>query len=770
MISQINLLLQDAINNFKTNNFSEAKILLLKILNIEPRNFDALNITGVINGIENNHLAALNFFKKAQKIRPDHNIVNFNLAKSFSEIGNDLEAIKYYEIAIKLDKNHLGSLLNFGKSLHQLKRYDEALNYYDHAINLKPDYFEAHYNKGNTLKTLKRYDEALIHYDQAIKLNPDYVDAYKNKAVTLNNRAAIFGESKRYDKALIHYDQAIKLKPDYVEAYNNKALTLYNVKNYNEALFYFDYAIKLKPNFFEAYNNRGATLESLRRYNDALFNYDQAIKLKPDFVLPYYNKGNIFKDLKKYDEAIFNYEKALKLKPDYEYLFGLLLHMKMFQCNWQDFNEKVENLLVQINENKKSSFCYPVLSLVDSPLVHLKSAQIWVNDKHPFNSLFGPILKFKRRDKIKIGYYSADFNEHPVANLIVELFELHNKDQFELFGFYFGPSDSSKMYNRIKTAFNQFFDVGPKSDKDITLMSREAEIDIAVDLTGFTGSARTDIFAFRAAPIQVNYLGYPGTMGANYIDYIIADPTIIPSESRQYYSEKVVYLPNSYQPNDRKREISKKIFTKQELNLPKEGFVFCCFNNNFKITVPTFDGWMRILKNVDGSILWLLEDNPIAMLNLRKEAKFRGVDPNRLIFAKRVLLSEHLARYRLADLFLDTLPYNAHTTTSDALWAGLPVLTCVGDSFSSRVAASLLNAIELSELITTTQEQYEALAIELATTPKKLKSIKQKLERNKLTTALFDTLRFTKHIEAAYKQMYERYQADLPPNNIYIKN
>jgi predicted O-linked N-acetylglucosamine transferase (SPINDLY family) len=259
-------------------------------------------------------------------------------------------------------------------------------------------------------------------------------------------------------------------------------------------------------------------------------------------------------------------------------------------------------------------------------------------------------------------------------------------------------------------------------------------------------------------------------MATNYIDYIIADPIIIPPESQRYYSEKVVYLPNSYQPNDRKREISKKIFTKEELDLPKEGFVFCCFNSNFKITPPTFDGWMRILKSVNGSVLWLLEENPIAALNLRKEAQFRGVNSNRLIFAKRTNLSEHLARHRAADLFLDTLPYNAHTTASDALWAELPVLTCMGESFASRVAASLLNAIELPELITTMQEQYEALAIELATTPEKLRSIKQKLERNKLTTALFDTPRFTKHIEAAYKQMHERYQADLPPNNIYINN
>jgi predicted O-linked N-acetylglucosamine transferase (SPINDLY family) len=692
---QINSPLQDAINFFFKNNFAEAKILLYKILDSEPKNFDALNLIGVINGNQNNHLEALNFFKKAQKIRPGDILINFNLAKSFSEIGDDLEAVKYYEIAIKLDKNHLGSLLNFGKSLDQLKRYDEALIYYDHAIKLKPDYFEAHYNKGNTLKTLKRNDEALIHYDQAIKLKPD---------------------------------------------------------------------------FFEAYNNRGTTFESLKRYDDALFNYDQAIKLKPDFSLPYNNKGNIFKYLKRYDEALLNFEKALKLKPDYEYLFGMYLHTKMFICDWQNYKDKVENLLLQISKNKKSCSCLQLLSLNDTPSIQYKSSEIWINDKHPFNFSLGPILKSKRRDKIKIGYYSPDFREHPVTNLIIELLELHNKNQFELFGFYFGPPDSSQMNKRVLTAFNKFFDVGLKSDKDIALMSREIGIDIAVDLAGFTKYARTDIFAYRAAPIQVNYLGYPGTMATNYIDYIIADPIIIPPESQKYYSEKVVYLPNSYQPNDRKREISKKIFTKEELDLPKEGFVFCCFNNNFKITPPTFNGWMRILKSVNGSVLWLLEENPIAASNLRKEAQFRGVNPNRLIFAKRTNLSEHLARHRAADLFLDTLPYNAHTTTSDALWAELPVLTCMGESFASRVAASLLNAIELPELITTTQEQYEALAIELATTPEKLRSIKQKLERNKLTTALFDTPRFTKHIEAAYKQMHERYQADLSPNNIYINN
>ena len=695
MNSQTGSLLQDAIYNVKINNLVNAKVLLLKILDIEPDNFDALNIIGVINGKDNKHIEAINFFKKAQKIRPDNNLVNFNLGKALSEIGNDLDAINYYKIAIRLDKNHLGSWLNFGKSLHQLEKYDEAISYYDQAIKLKPDYLEAHYNKANTLKTLKRYGEAIIHYSQAIKLKPDY---------------------------------------------------------------------------FNAYIERGVLFELVNLKDEALLDYDQAIKLKPDSALPYNNKGNVLRNQSHYDQAIFNYCKALKLEPDYPYIFGMILHMKMFLCNWQNFKVEVENLLLQIYENKKSSYCFPILSLIDSPLIHRKSSEIWINDRCPFNILLGPILKSKRREKIRIGYYSEDFREHPVTYLITELFELHNKDQFELFGFYLGPPDSSKMHKRVLSAFNQFIDVRLKSDKDIALMSREIGIDIAVDLGGFTGLHRPGIFSYRAAPIQVNYLGYPGTMGAKYIDYIIADLTLIPIESEQYYSEKIVYLPNTYQPNDRNRLVAEKVFTKDELDLPKDSFVFCCFNSSFKITPDTFDGWMRILKAVKNSVLWLLEDNPITKLNLRKEAQVRGIDSSRLIFAKRMFPSENLARHQAADLFLDTLPYNAHTTASDALWVGLPILTCMGKSFASRVAASLLNAIELPELITTTQEQYEAKAIELATNPEKLKAIKYKLERNRFTTALFDTPRFTKHIEAAYKQMYERYQTDLQPNNIYIEN
>jgi protein O-GlcNAc transferase len=347
------------------------------------------------------------------------------------------------------------------------------------------------------------------------------------------------------------------------------------------------------------------------------------------------------------------------------------------------------------------------------------------------------------------------------------MFEHHDKSRFEVTGISIGPEDSDEMRQRLLRSFDHFIDAKALSNVEVASRIRETEIDILIDLKGFTQDAQTNIFAQRPAPIQVNYLGYPGTMGASYIDYIIADQTLIPDKARKFYSEKIVVLPNSYQTNDRTRIVSDKVFCRSQVGLPS-GVVFCCFNNTYKITPHVFDRWMRILGQVEGSVLWLLEDNASAASNLKKEAAARGVRSGRLVFAERIRLPEHLARHKLADLFLDTLPVNAHTTASDALWAGLPVLTQIGETFAGRVAASLLNAIGLSELITSTPQDYEALAIELATNPEKLVAIKSKLATNRLTTPLFDTQTFTRHIEAAYTMMYERYQADLPPDHISV--
>ena len=436
-------------------------------------------------------------------------------------------------------------------------------------------------------------------------------------------------------------------------------------------------------------------------------------------------------------------------------------------CSWSGLAESLEEISKKIMVNEKVAQPFPLLALNDDALLHKKSSEIYIQDKYPFNPVLGPILKRPKNEKIRIGYFSADFKNHPVSFLIAELFELRDRSQFEIYAFSLVKS-TDEIVGRLRLAFDHYIEAQGMSDIEIAQLVRSLNIDIAVDLTGITASSRTGIFSYRAAPIQVNYLGYPGTIGADYIDYIIADRSLIPQESQSCYSEKVVYLPNSYQVNDRKRLISDRQFTRQELGLPENGFAFCCFNNNFKILPATLEGWMRILKAVEGSILWLFQDNSWAAKNLKQEAEKQGIAPDRLVFAERLPIEEHLARHRQADLFLDTFPYNAHTTTSDALWVGLPVLTLMGQSFASRVAASLLNAIGLPELITNTQEEYEALAIELALNPHKLADIKVKLAKNRLATPLFDTPLFAKNLENAYIEMHGRYHAGLEPDHIVI--
>jgi predicted O-linked N-acetylglucosamine transferase (SPINDLY family) len=474
-------------------------------------------------------------------------------------------------------------------------------------------------------------------------------------------------------------------------------------------------------------------------------------------------------DLKQHQAAVESFNSAVFLRPGYEFLHGTRLHTKMCICDWTDAGIQIKELARKVECAEKACPPFPFSALDTSPALQRKAAEVWANEKAPFNAELGDIAKRRRGQKIRIGYFSMDFGNHPVALLTAGLFESHDRSQFEVYAFSFGFEKTGEIRSRLEAAFDMFIDVKDKSDREIAMLARQMNIDIAIDLAGFTSGSRTGIFAMRCAPIQVNYLGYPGTMGAHYIDYLVADKTLIPQASQKHYCEKIVYLPDTYMANDSKRPISDKNFTREELGLPQAGFVFCCFNNNYKITPETFDGWMRILSQVEGSVLWLSENNSVASSNLRKEAQQRGVNPQRLVFAQKLpLLGEHLARHRAADLFIDTLPFNAHTTASDALWAGLPVLTCTGEAFASRVAASLLNAIGVPELITSRQEDYEALAIELASQPEKLKAIRQKLQRNRLTTPLFDTALFTRNLEQAYAQMFERYQAGLQPQHMQV--
>ncbi len=795
MNHQIQLMLQHAIQAFESGNLAEADFMLKRILQIDSKNFLALHILGVVKASQSKFREAADYLARAARIQPNDASLQYNLAKALADSGNDKDALEHHKKAVTLDPNNPGGWINFGLSMYNLDRFEEAITHYNQALTLNPDYVEGWINKGVALNELKRFDEALAHYDKALSLRPDYAEACSNKGLTLNelkrfdealahydkalslrpdyaeawsNKGLALNELKRFDEALAHYDKALSLRPDYAEAWSNMGNTLKELKRYDEALAHYDKALSLKSDFVKAWSNKGIALNELKRFDEALAHYDKALSLQPDYAEAWFNIGGTLNELKRYDEAIAHFDRALELKPDIDWGNGVLLHAKMKICSWSDFQDSLEIFSKRVMENDRFVSPFTLLSLVDDALLHKKSSEIYVQSKYRFNTFLGSIPKLSANQKIRIGYFSADFHNHATGYLMAELFELHDKNKFELVGFSFGPIANDDMRQRLKKSFDHFIEVNNKSDMEIAQLSRALNIDIAIDLKGFTQDLRTGIFAHRVAPIQVNYLGYPGTMGADYMDYIIADKTIIPVESQSYYSEKVVYLPDTYQVNDRKRLISEKQFTRQELGLPKTGFVFCCFNNNYKILPSTFEGWMRILKSVDGSVLWLFKDNNWVVENLRKEAQKQGIDGQRLVFADRLPLSEHLARHRQADLFLDTLPYNAHTTTSDALWTGLPVLTQMGQSFASRVAASLLSAIGLPELITSTQEEYEALAIELAMNPKKLSDIQLKLVNNRLTAPLFDTPLFTRNLEAAYIEMMERYHADLEPEHIFI--
>jgi predicted O-linked N-acetylglucosamine transferase (SPINDLY family) len=686
------------------------------------------------------------------------------LATLAAQLKDSRLAVELFDRALKLNPNHPGVLNTRSSVLFELKRYDEALDSCNRALTIKPDYVNALNSRGIILRILKRPEQALNSYNQALILNPDYVEA-------LNNRGQVLCDLKRYKEALDSCNRALTIKPDYVNALNSRGIILCSLQRPEEALDSYNQALAIKPDYVEALNNRGQVLCDLIRPEEALDCYDRAIAIKPDYAEVLNSRGHVLRKLKRPEEAQDSYRKALAIKPDYAFLYGTWLYTKMKTCDWNHIEDQFAQLTEKVEQGEKAAPPFANLAIFSSATIQRKAAEIWVQANHPVSHALPKMEQRLKHDKIRLGYFSADFRNHPVSYLTAELFETHDRSKFELTAFSFGPDAQDDMRKRVMAAFDQFIDVRGQSDLDVALLARSMEIDIAVDLGGHVHGGRTDIFALRAAPIQVNYLGYPGTMGAEYIDYILADAILIPETEQRHYSEKIAYLP-CFQANDTQRRIADTTFTRSELGLPQSGFVFCCFNNTYKITPDVFDSWMRILKRVEGSVLWLYEENATVATNLKKEAVLRGINPERLIFAQRIPQAEYLARYKMADLFLDTRPFNAGTTASDALWSGLPVLTCPGEAFAGRMAASLLNAIALPELIASTPEAYEALAVDMATHPEKLKAIKQKLAQNRLTAPLFNTRLFTRHMEAAYQEMYQRYQTGLAPEHIYasLKN
>jgi len=760
-LAEAKQLFLDALALQERGDLEQAKCAYQEALALAPGRPSVMNNLAAVFIELKNYPEARLLCERLLELHPEDETALLNLGNCQLKLDSAEVALLSYDRALGVKPEYADALNSRGSALLELKRLQEALESCDRALAIKPNYAEALNNRGNVLLELKRPGEALASYERALAIKPNYAEA-------LYNRGNVLLELKRLGEALASYDRALAIKPGYAEALYNRGNVLLELERPGEALASYERALAIKPDYAEALNNRGYALLQLNRPQEALASYDRALATKPDFAEALNNRGDALLDLGRHEELIENYKTLLSVKPDYDYARGGLLRAQMQCCEWAEYGESAAQTSEDIRAGKRADTPFNFLAVSESAADQLKCSQTFVADKYP--AAAQPVWRGERyrHDKIRVAYLSADLRDHAVAHLIAGLFEAHDRTRFDIAAISFGPDPNDEMRARLRAAFNRFIDVREKSDQDIALLLRELEIDIAVDLQGFTKHCRPGIVAHRAAPVQVNYLGYPGTMGAPYIDYILGDQHVIPPEHQSYYTEKVVYLPECYQPNDSKRRIAARTPTRAELGLPEEGFVFCCFNNNHKINPPVFDVWARLLNKVQGSVLWLLEDNKIVARNLRQEAERRGIAPRRVIFAPRVKMEEHLARQRLADLFLDTLPYNAHVTASDALWVGLPVVTYMGGTFAGRVAASLLNAVGLPELITSSREDYEALALKLAVNRELLADIKARLAQNRATYPLFNTDRFRRHIEAAYITMREHSERGEPPANFAV--
>lgn len=742
--------------------FDEAILAYKNAIQIKPEYPQAFNNLGLTLQEQGHLHEAVASFDIALSLNPDLAETLNNRGVVLRELGRNDEALKNYDRALIIQPKYVHALNNRGNVLQDLKQFHRAIENYRNALDIQPDSAYAHYNMGNALKKLGNFEEAIKSYDAALFYKPHYAEV-------LNNKAALLAELKQFEEALPHYENALIIKPRYAEALNNKGNTQFALRDFNGALQSYNIALSIKPKFSEALNNRGNALAKLGRLDEALQSYDDALNINMRFAEALHGKGNLMLELGKPEEALDLYNRVFAIKSDYEFLLGDRLSLKMNLCDWYGFDVLLQTLTELAAQSLLVSRPFSLLSLIDQPKLQKLAAVAYSKAQHPEKRVSLNIDRPKLGKKICLGYFSPDFREHAVSYLLVELFEKHDRDQFEIIGFSFGPRSSTWFGQRINQSFDELIDVSNKSDKEIAELSQNKGIQIAIDLAGYTKNGRPSIFSFRAAPLQVSYLGYMGTLGAPYMDYIVADKVIVPPPSLPDYTEKVIYLPTCYQISDSKRVISKRPLSRSELGLPEKSFVFCCLNNSYKIQPKIFEAWMRVLKFVDGSVIWLLADNPKAKANLIREAAAHNVAKERLIFANRIEYSKYLAQFKFADLFLDTFPYNAGTTANDALYMGLPVLTLMGETMVSRMAASLLTALDLYELITHSLDEYERQAITLAKDPQRLSYLKNQLLRSKETRPLFKTDLNIRHLEKAYVLITERFNSKLSPDHLEIR-
>jgi predicted O-linked N-acetylglucosamine transferase (SPINDLY family) len=808
--------------------FREALASLDQVLAAAPRDLAALNNRGSVLRDLKRFEEALASFDQVLAINPGNAQALYNRGTTLRDLDRLSEALAAFDRALQQMPNFVAAMNNRAAVLHGLKRPAEALAEFDRALRLEPGSWSMLNNRGNILREMKRPDEALASIEQALALKPDFVEALDNRGTVLrdlkrlgealesfdralaiepgnwtarSNRGLVLLDMDRAEEALEHFEQVLAADPANVAALYNRGLALRKLGRFADAMESYDRVISIAPGFADAWlnrgelfselaspaqalesyeralainprsapglNGRGVALQGLRRFPEALASYSQAMDCDPGFLDALYNRGHLQgMELRQFEAGLRDLEAVARTGAHYDYLPGDIVHLKMHRAQWSGIESDFARLDtgVRAGERVVRPFVYQAIS--QSPADLMAASRIYAADRYP--PAASAAIAHNDHAKIRVGYVSADFRAQATAFLAAGLYEKHDKSSFEIFAFDAGWNDESPMRRRLESAFDKFVNIATLTDEAAAARIAEEQIDILVNLNGYFGTERMGVFARRPAPIQVNYLGFPATLGAAYIDYILADRIVIPEADRNFYAEQVVYLPDSYQVNDDHRPIAAETPTRAACGLPEEAFVFCNFNNSYKLTPAIFAVWMAILKDVQGSVLWLLESNSEFPSALRQEAVRHGVAAERLVFAPTTLPERHLARLRLADLFLDGLPYNAHTTASDSLWARVPLLTCLGKAFPGRVAASLLHACGLAELICENLDEYCTRAVRLAQNRAECKALRDRLALGRGSLALFDTARSTRHLESAYRTMSEMKRRGEAPRSFAV--
>jgi predicted O-linked N-acetylglucosamine transferase (SPINDLY family) len=702
------------------------------------------------------HAEAIESYDRALALSPHQNGIHTARAAALAALQRFEDALAGYEAALAHEPRSLDALVGRGRMLQRLARHGEAIAAYDAALALAPDHIEARINRGVACGTVARHAEAVADFERVLARDPRQLGALVNCGNALINL-------QRFTEALARFDAALALRPDHIEALVCRGVALSALERWDEALASYGAALAQAPGHVRALVHQASALRRLERLEAAIAVYDKALALEPDHVEARWNRGVVLRQLGRMEAAAADFRRALALDPDHAEALGDLATCQRELCEWGEDAVDEADLIARVRAGRAIVPPLAFVGFATTPADQFECANNF--SAREFTASPPPLHagRVAAGGRIRLAYLSADFRRHVMASHMVELFELHDRRRFEVIAVSFGPDDGSDMRARIVKAVDRFCDVRDMPDRAVAELIRDLEVDIAIDLMGYTAGARPGILRLRGAPVQAGYLGFPGTMAVDFLDYFIADPVILPFDEQAFFSEKIVHLPDCYQVNDRRRAMPDAVTPRRALALPDDAFVFCSFNNSVKITPDVFDTWMRLLAAVSGSVLWLYAANETVKANLRRRAAARGIAPERIVFAERMGLEEHLGRHRAADLCLDTVPYNGHGTTSLALWAGLPVVTCVGPALAGRVGASLLRAVGLPELVASSLAEYEALALRLARDRGLLAGIREKLAANRLSAPLFDTDRFRRHIEAAYATMWERRQRGEPP-------